>query len=730
MHSPVGRPWRWDIARRALAWLVPAAGLTVAWILVEDPADWVPFALVALLTLPLAVIGGVRLRALLSVLGLVGIACVTTGSSPLDVPAILGDGLRRAAELGAPFDPGSEPALHELVIITVFVLAAGVALTVAARRPLAAGAVAIVAVGYPATLHERHTFALGLVAAISALWPSVVLRARSPRRFAVGVAFVIAAVAASVALGHVGLAPDRASLDWQGWSPLGGDRAGETIRTVWSSDYRGIKFPKKATVVLRIRAPHRLLYWRASTLDLFTDDRWVESLFPVQTGSATRVLAPDPLLPTRGQTVRQDVTVEGYSDDRLPALSQPVAISTRSAAKIFEFSGGVLLTPQGIARGSRYTVWSQAPRPTPRELAGAGTALPAEVGRYLELGRTRFAPFGTPGRDEAARAHFDPELHPEIADYAPLWRKARALTRKSPSPYEATIAVESWLRATGGFTYTESPPAPPIGVPALVDFAMHTKLGYCQHYAGTMALMLRTLGIPSRVAVGFTSGRWKDGEWVVTDHEAHAWVEVWFPGFGWLPFDPTPGRGTLSADYTIASDSADAVRALGTGRFLQPDAIPSTTAPRVAVSTAPTDSGSSSAALWLLAPTALFGLGLASILLLKGLRRRRRFKTGDPRALATAARVELVDLLRDNGIIVSRRASVAELRVELRRLGVDATAFEAVVSAARYARLGDAQRVAPEIELRFDGIRRALRDRRGPLASLRASLAVRSLRRA
>ena len=80
--------------------------------------------------------------------------------------------------------------------------------------------------------------------------------------------------------------------------------------------------------------------------------------------------------------------------------------------------------------------------------------------------------------------------------------------------------------------------------------------------------MLRYLGIPARVAVGFTSGTWNDGTWTVTDHDAHAWVEAWFAGHGWLAFDPTPGRGTLSATYTNASDSADAIRALGTGRFL------------------------------------------------------------------------------------------------------------------------------------------------------------------
>ena len=59
-----------------------------------------------------------------------------------------------------------------------------------------------------------------------------------------------------------------------------------------------------------------------------------------------------------------------------------------------------------------------------------------------------------------------------------------------------------------------------------------------------MTLMLRYLGIPARVAVGFSNGTWEDGGWTVTDHDAHAWVEAWFAGYGWLAFDPTPGRGT------------------------------------------------------------------------------------------------------------------------------------------------------------------------------------------
>ena len=153
--------------------------------------------------------------------------------------------------------------------------------------------------------------------------------------------------------------------------------------------------------------------------------------------------------------------------------------------------------------------------------------------------------------------------------YRPIWDEARRLGARAGSPYEATLAVERWLRTTGGFRYEERPPlADATTGPPLVDFVVRHRSGYCQHFAGTMALMLRMLGIPSRVAVGFTSGKWDGKQWVVSDVNAHAWVEAWFDGYGWLPFDPTPGRGSFSASYTLASDSADTVRELGRGDLL------------------------------------------------------------------------------------------------------------------------------------------------------------------
>ena len=99
------------------------------------------------------------------------------------------------------------------------------------------------------------------------------------------------------------------------------------------------------------------------------------------------------------------------------------------------------------------------------------------------------------------------------------------------------------------------------------SFVTRTKAGYCQHFAGAMAVMLRMLGVPARVAVGLHERHAAtDGAWVVTDHDAHAWVEVWFAGSGWIPFDPTPGRGTLGGEYSFASGSQDGGRCAPAGR--------------------------------------------------------------------------------------------------------------------------------------------------------------------
>jgi protein-glutamine gamma-glutamyltransferase len=115
--------------------------------------------------------------------------------------------------------------------------------------------------------------------------------------------------------------------------------------------------------------------------------------------------------------------------------------------------------------------------------------------------------------------------------------------------------------AGNGYSYDEYPP--PTAYP-LATFLLLNRIGYCQQFAGSMALLLRMGGIPARVATGFTTGAYDSAtkRWLVSDVDAHAWVEAWFPHYGWITFDPTPpaapargGRSAINSGGVLGGNS-------------------------------------------------------------------------------------------------------------------------------------------------------------------------------
>ena len=384
-----------------------AAGLVVAWGALETPPRFLAIGLAAASAFALLLLKRVLFAVLAAPAVVVAVTCVTVGAMPRSAFSRLIDGLHEAASVGSPFDPSDQAALHDLVMLAVCGLAIAVVIATMARRPLLAGVVAVVGVGYPATLLERHGLAFGALAAACAIWPTMVSRARTRTTFAIGVAASALVVIGSVTLAHAGLQPAQARVDWRGWSPLGSDRAGVGVSYVWDANYLGIRFPDKPTVVLRIRAPRRLLYWRASTLDLFTADRWIENLYPVLIAGGDRALPSDPLLPddVGEPLVKQEIEVAAFADDRLVAVSQPVRVETEAVGRVVYLSGGVMRAP-GLERGSRYTVWSSAPRPSPAALSRSKPVYPLAAQRYLELGRSRVPAFGAPGRRRSSTPSF------------------------------------------------------------------------------------------------------------------------------------------------------------------------------------------------------------------------------------------------------------------------------------------------------------------------------------
>jgi hypothetical protein len=310
--------------------------------------------------------------------------------------------------------------------------------------------------------------------------------------------------------------------------------------------------------------------------------------------------------------------------------------------------------------------------------------------------------------------------------YRPLFEEALRVTSGARTPYAAVLALESWFRRFGGFRYEEQPRAS-LHVPPLVDFVTETKAGYCQHFAGAMAVMLRLLGVPSRVAVGFTSGNLVGRVWRVTDHNAHAWVEVWFPGHGWVAFDPTPGRGTFSGLYSFASENAQAVDALGRGQL---DAAGRAARGRrssrgVSIARAPDGAGPSLVAVAVL----LAALGAGAIGVSKWLVRRFHYLTADPRQIASASRRELEAFLRDQRIAVSPSATLDDLRATVgEELGLDGGTFTA---SAAHARFGPPESAHSHANAARKELRELLGHARSELslwARFRGFVSVRSLR--
>lgn len=740
------------MVRTALVYLVPATLVAAAWLRLESPhVEGLDALAVVVLALLPALLPGVRLRLAASVPALVGAAWIAFDTSPLDARPFdesrdyfgpIGSAAKRGFleyyEVLLPFSGPKHPAMHGVLFAAVFAFCLALSLAVAARKPLFAALVVALGAGWPATLLPSGH---GLVVGGGILAATLLVVAGSRRGAfvpAVGAAAIVVAVAlvasSSAAVAKGGL------LTWQKWDFYNLPRDPVGVAYVWDANYGGIDFPKEKTTVLRIRGPKRGLYWRATTLDTFVEDRWIENLYPLVVRDGTGEVPPDPFEPAAAADpknwVRQDVEVVALRDEHFVAASVPQRIAAPgSGSRVFFLNGGVVRTAQGLQPGQEYTVWSYASQPKPVELARAGTDYPDALLRYLQLGRAQMERFGRPGREARLERLFRDERQLQLWPYEVVYRRAAALAGRSNSPYAAVVAIEAWLRSTGGFTYDEHPPQL-AGTPPLAAFIGSTKAGYCQQFAGSMALMLRFLGIPSRVAVGFTSGSYEKGTWTVTDHNAHAWVEAWFPGFGWLPFDPTPGRGTLSASYSVASASFDvrgaiaAIRAQeGTSRGgLDPGGTGQLAllSERSREQVRPTGGNGLGSLLRVLAGLALLAaiaIGIAKL----GVR-RWRYATRDPRLLAGAARRELTGFLADQGVDVPSSATPGELQLLVEAaLHVDARGFTGALSAARFGPPGQAADAARRARRELRSLLYVVRRRLTTAQRVRGFVALRSL---
>ena len=758
------------MARTAILIAASAVLVAFAWFELEEPAAaWSQVGQILGLALIPAILAALTRRWWVGAIVLLICALPAAGIA-FDVPVTemrrgerdyfgpvfnqIGDGLRDLWETDAPFRPERHLELAGLLMFAVYLLVAAISLLVVRGRTLAAGIVLLVGVGLPVTIASSYSIGSSLrtgaylLAALLFCLYATASRGRRARAAGPAVVLGLVVVLAAVGASTSSAVSKPAFLSWKNWDLYDRPKDPVGVRYVWSSNYQGIKFPKKATVVLQIQAPKDSLYWRATTLDEYTGVGWREnlSLRPASQAGEIDAALEDPTLPSAATKernwTRQVVTVVALADNHLVAASAPIRWRA-GTQEILQYadSNGIVYAPGGLRIGRTYTVWSYVPEVKPEELAKVEASYPEQIAGYLEVvPDVAFPAFGTPARDQAVETLFAARSDDALlAEYEPLYRKAREVVGNSRTPYLAAATLETWLRSQGGFVYEERPEQPAGATPPLVDFVLRTQEGYCQHYAGAMAVMLRLLGIPARVAVGFTSGEYDDrrNQWEVTDHNAHAWVEVYFPGYGWLSFDPTPGRGNLGGAYSTSSRDfpVGGPTALG----VSPNALNAILRQRLAGGRGAEDAGSASAGA-LAGEESGGGIGIAGLVFIliggilvllfaaKALRRRLRFVSKDPRKVASACRRDLVAFLLDQRIGFPESATLDELGAYLQRhYHVNAMPFVRAVNEARFGSPERAAVAASRARRELKELESQLRRRLSASSRARGALSLRSL---
>ncbi len=278
-------------------------------------------------------------------------------------------------------------------------------------------------------------------------------------------------------------------------------------------------------VYLRISAPLTggadRYYWRVRTYDQYLNNQW-------QSGNTYT----EPFIPN--QTSIQLLNINGLASEfvfttpqeNLSLLVTPansIWISRPSVMGFSSASGGIVdplwfRADPPILVGEQYVVHAVINNPTVLRLQQAGVSYPAWVqDHYLQVPKN---------------------LSSRITELA------QRITAQAKTPYDKAIAITNYLRST--ITYSATLDAPPAGTDPLVWFLFDTRQGFCNYYATAEVILLRSVGVPTRMVVGFAQGEYSPPDkYTVLQKDAHAWPEVYFPGIGWVEFEPTSSQPVL-----------------------------------------------------------------------------------------------------------------------------------------------------------------------------------------
>jgi len=333
------------------------------------------------------------------------------------------------------------------------------------------------------------------------------------------------------------------------------------------------------------------LYWKARSYPTYTHEGWLsEGTVLKEPGWQPDYSAPSPeqerfnvtfeVIPKYdsrslfggGQTVgaNRDVRIEtfdspryvidphlGNAADALPAPLQQAVAGVRSVVRVDAYAPDDAIASalpgvfqlESVERGDDGSVLN----------ATIGEIVPAQPDVLSVRASGGNAQSGDPYQLTASVSSADPEDLRLVEEDYPTWawvryaqlpddmpprveQLAREITAGADNPYDKAKAVEAWLKTN--LTYNLAIDPPPFGSDGVDHFLFESREGYSEYFGSAMTVLMRSLDIPARMTTGYTTGNLVDGSnlYLVSDRHSHGWSEVYFPGYGWIPFEPTPGK--------------------------------------------------------------------------------------------------------------------------------------------------------------------------------------------
>ncbi len=495
---------------------------------------WVPVAGLglALRLAPLAALAFVvatstsRRVATFAVVACVPVAWLLTGLSPTlvapwhwaDLGVGLADGLRDLFPAASNAEGLTvwPRAAAEVVLVSFWIAAA-----VAMRRHVEKGArtlgllclIAPVALSVLARGSNDQPWLGAAVVPLALAW-------YRPLRVGRGLGAATAGAAAVVAVTVAGVTGPR-----EAWfaAAAAGPTATEVRGFDPSHNYGPLTGTRDGTTLLRVEARDPA-YWRVRELSRVDGSGW----------HASQHDGPDMPQPSAH---RETIEVEVMALHSRRVISPGDVVKVTGVRTTAETGGEVVVDGPELERGAGYRVEADVIRTSAAELSAAPPPTSDALRAYTTvelLGRMVEIPlFGSPiPPTTAARL--------ERSHYGRTLALARRLSSGAETQLDVVRRVEGFLER--GFRYDTDVDD---GDRPLEEFLFTRRSGYCQHFSGAAALLLRLAGVPARVATGFAPGRYdpERGNWQVRDLDAHSWVEVYFEGLGWIPVDPTPSAG-------------------------------------------------------------------------------------------------------------------------------------------------------------------------------------------